>query len=117
MHVIAIFDPLVKIKALSLRLKNDETCDVFAIGSHLGLGRYLIIQCVPDMVLSYDVDPWGVQVFATSLAMMLTPIASFIFFGYQPTLALLLGIAVSCTAVHVKGSVPFNIILFEIQPL
>lgn len=46
------------------------------------------------------------KVFSTSLAMMLTPIAAFVLFGLKPSLALLLGVAISCTAVHLYYANP-----------
>jgi len=46
------------------------------------------------------------KVFATSLAMMMTPFAAYLLFDLKPSLALLIGISIACMAVHLYYANP-----------
>ena len=98
----------------------DETDETLALGQRwryrgggveaavgVLVGRVACGSCTFSTLLALTAavrTRWRRQVFSTSLAMMMTPFAAFVLFGLKPSLALLLGVAISCTAVHVRSA-------------
>mmetsp|Transcript_31111 Transcript_31111/g.52260 ORF Transcript_31111/g.52260 Transcript_31111/m.52260 type:complete len:371 (+) Transcript_31111:321-1433(+) len=50
------------------------------------------------------------KVFATSMAMMLTPFAAYFLFDLKPSIALILGIVIACMAVHLYYANPKDLV-------
>lgn len=92
--------------AWPLTMFNGYTFVTFCVTANLAFSGLLV-----SFVMKYA-DTIA-KVFATSLAMMLTPFAAFVFFGLRPSLALLIGVCISCTAVHLYYANPKD--LTEVQ--